>query len=204
MRDALKACARLAALLAVLPALLSYRLRSLVIGRDRALEGSTQMLALIPGLTGQYLRRAFLAHTLAGCHPTAAICFGTIFSQAAARIDERVYIGPGCYIGRVHIERDALIASGVHLTSGRHTHGTGSTTVAIREQEGRRALVRIGAGAWIGSACVIMADVGRDAIVGAGSVVTRPVPDSVVSAGVPATVIRARAAHETPPEPATA
>jgi len=204
MREALKACVRLAALIAVAPALVSYWLRSLAIGRDRALEGSTQMLALIPGLTGQYLRRAFLGQTLAACHPTAAICFGTIFSQTAAQIDERVYIGAGCHIGRVHVERDVLVASGVHITSGRHTHGTDDPTVPIREQQGRRTLVRIGAGAWIGSAAVIMADVGRNAIVGAGSVVIKPVPDSVVSAGVPARVIRMRSPHEVAPESAGA
>jgi|SRR6188474_3508868 len=199
MREALKACARTAALIVVVPALLSYRIRALLIGRDRALEGSTQMLALIPGLAGQYLRRAFLAQTLAGCDPTSIVCFGTLFSQAEARIDERVYIGPGCHIGRVHVERDVLIASAVHITSGRHTHGTSDVGLPIREQKGDRTLVRIGAGAWIGSASVIMADVGRGAVVGAGSVVTKPVPDGVVSAGVPARVIRARSEEPTRP-----
>ena len=33
--------------------------------------------------------------------------------------------------------------------------------------------MRIGAGAWIGSAAVVMADVGRDTVVGAGAVVTK-------------------------------
>jgi len=37
-----------------------------------------------------------------------------------------------------------------------------------------------------------MADVGRETIVGAGAVVTRPLPDRVVAAGVPAQVIRRR------------
>ena len=53
MRDALKATARGVALVLVLPALLSYAIRSKVLGPDRALEGSTQFLALIPGLTGR-------------------------------------------------------------------------------------------------------------------------------------------------------
>ena len=107
-----------------MPALLSYAIRQRVLGRDRALEGSTQALSLVPGLVGQYLRRAFLAQTLAHCHATAIVSFGTIFSKAGARIDERVYVGPGCYLGLVHIERDVLIGSGVHITSGRQTHGT--------------------------------------------------------------------------------
>ena len=164
----------------------------MILGGDRAIEGSTQMLSLIPGLPGQYLRRAFLSRTLAGCASSAVIGFGTIFSKSGARLDERAYVGPGCYLGLVHIERDVLIGSGVHITSGRHTHGTGDSSAPIREQEGERTLVRIGAGAWIGSAAVVMADVGANSIVGAGAVVTEPIPESVVAAGVPAKVVRRR------------
>jgi acetyltransferase-like isoleucine patch superfamily enzyme len=196
MREAIKAVVRALAFVLVLPALISFVIRARVIGRDRALEGSTQLLSLLPGLIGQYLRRAFLARTIAGCHESAAISFGTIFSQTAARIDAHVYVGAGCFLGRVHIERDVLIGSGVHITSGRRTHGTADLSVPIREQEGERTLVRIGEGAWIGSAAVVMADVGRHAVVGAGSVVTQPIPDGVVAAGVPARVIRSRTAAE--------
>jgi acetyltransferase-like isoleucine patch superfamily enzyme len=58
--------------------------------------------------------------------------------------------------------------------------------------------VRIGAGTWIGSGSVILADVGRNSIIGAGSVVTRPIPDEVVAAGTPARVIRHRRAAGLP------
>ena len=51
------------------------------------------------------------------------------------------------------------------------------SSVPIREQEGALTMVRIGAGAWVGSAAVVMADVGANSIIGAGSVVTAPVPD---------------------------
>ena len=196
MREALKAIVRALAFVAVIPSLISFAIRARVIGRDRALEGSTQLLALVPGLAGQYLRRAFLAHAITSCHASAAISFGTIFSQTAARIDEHVYIGAYCSLGLVHIERDVLIGSAVHVTSGRHTHGTADTSVPIREQEGARTLVRIGEGAWIGSAAVIMADVGRYSVIGAGSVVTHAIPDGVVAAGVPARVIRQRTVVE--------
>ena len=55
--------------LAALPFLLLHVLKVPVLGKDRALEGSTQLLALFPGLCGQYVRRAFLAWTIAECHP---------------------------------------------------------------------------------------------------------------------------------------
>ena len=60
-------------------------------------------------------------------------------------------------------------------------------------QPGERRLVRIGEGTWVGSAAVVMADVGRHCVIGAGSVVTKPIPDYSIAAGVPAVVIRSRA-----------
>jgi virginiamycin A acetyltransferase len=192
MKQALKTLVRAAAAIAILPQLASYRIRSLFLGSDGALEASMQLLSLIPGLSGQYLRRAFLASVLeGGCAKSVVIEFGCLFSQAGSKIEENVYIGPRCHLGLVHLERDVLIAAGVHIPSGPYTHGTDEAS-PIRNQPGRRRLVRIGAGAWIGSNAVVMADVGRDTIVGAGAVVTQPIPPGVIAAGVPARVIRRR------------
>jgi acetyltransferase-like isoleucine patch superfamily enzyme len=194
-REALKAVGRCVALLLVTPLLLWHWLWAALIGRDRAVEGSSELASLWPGLVGQYLRRAFLSRVLAHCHPTATIGFGVLFSKAGARIDANVYIGPRCHIGLAHIGRDALLATGVHVTSGAKTHGFADPSRPIRDQAGEATLVRIGAGAWVGSAAVVMADVGRDTVVGAGAVVTKPLPDGVVAAGVPARVLRSRGAN---------
>lgn len=193
LRSFAKALAHGTATVLVAPLIVSYWLRSLVLGADRALEGSSQTLSLIPGLCGQYCRRAFLMRVLAACGPGITIGFGAIFSQAQARLGPRVYVGPYSSIGLACIEADVLIANGVSIPSGRHTHGSGRLDLPIREQTGRPTAVHIGRGAWIGSGAVVMADIGRETIVGAGSVVTRPLPDGVVAAGVPARVIRARA-----------
>jgi acetyltransferase-like isoleucine patch superfamily enzyme len=198
LRDAAKAIARGAATVAVSPALLSYAIRRPVIGADRALEGSTQALGLIPGLLGQYLRRAFLARVLAHCAPSAAIAFGTTFSAPGARIDDGVYIGPQCHIGLAHIERDVIIAPAVHIPSGGRVHAFDDPDVPIRDQPGAHELVRIGQGAWIGAAAVVMAHVGRGTVVASGAVVTKPLPDYVVAAGVPARVLRTRGRTTTP------
>jgi virginiamycin A acetyltransferase len=176
----------------MLPALLMYLCGVLLLGRDRALEGSSQMLAGMPGLVGVFLRRAFLGCVLKRCHRSADIGYGTLFSQAGAVIDENVYVGPRCHLGLVHLERDVLLAAGVHVPSGGQTHYFDDPTVPIRDQGGERTLVTIGAGAWIGSAAVVLADVGAGTIVGAGSVVTKPLPPNVIAAGVPAKVLRPR------------
>lgn len=192
MREAVKAVAHGVCWIAVTPSVVSWWLRSRVLGRDRALEGSTQAWALVPGLTGQYLRRAFLSRTLHHCARTATIEFGTLFSSASASIGERAYIGPRCHLGWAVIEDDVLLAAGVHVPSGAHTHGIDDLSTPIRDQPRTKAPVTIGRGSWIGSAAIVMADVGRDAVVAAGAVVTRPLPDATISGGVPARVLRHR------------
>ena len=192
MREALKRAAHAIAWLIVTPSVVSWKIRSLVLGPDRALEGSTQAWALVPGLLGQYLRRAFLSRTLAACASTATIEFGTLFSSASATIGDRAYVGPRCHLGWVHIEKDVLLGAGVHVPSGAHTHGIEDLSVPIRDQPSVKTPVRIGAGTWVGSNAVILADVGRDTVIAAGAVVTRAIPDRTIAGGVPARVLRHR------------
>jgi virginiamycin A acetyltransferase len=192
VREALKTVIHYAGLLAVAPSVVSFRLRSLVIGPDRALEASSQFWSNVPGLSGQYLRRAFLTQSLSFCARTATIEFGTVFSSASASIGERAYIGPRCHIGWAIIEADVLLAAGVHVPSGARTHGMDDLSMPMRDQPSSKSPVRIGAGAWIGSAAVVMADVGKNAVIGAGAVVTKPIADLAVAGGVPARVLRTR------------
>src|SRR4051794_35321948 len=196
LRAAAKWLARGLANVVAIPFLLVHALKVPVLSKDRALEGSTQLLALLPGLCGQYVRRAFLAWTIAECHPSATISFGTILSKTATRIGANAYVGPFCSLGSVTIERDALIATGAHILSGGRMHGTADPSRPIREQSGEFVHVTLDAGCWIGAGAVVMADVGRDSIVGAGAVVTRAIPDKVVAAGVPARVVRSRTVED--------
>src|SRR5688500_7227742 len=192
MRNFLKTCAHVVAWILVTPSVLSWTLRARILGADRALEGSTQAWALVPGLAGQYLRRAFLTRTLAFCARSATIEFGTLFSSASASIGDRAYVGPRCHLGWALIEDDALLAAGVHVPSGAKTHGMDDPAMPIRDQPTQKTPVRIGAGAWIGSAAIVMADVGRDSVIAAGAVVTRPIPERTIAGGVPARVLRHR------------
>lgn len=180
------------ATIVILPELLSYRVRARFLGCDRSFQNSCQTLALIPGTLGQFLRRAFLCRTLRSCHPTVTVEWGACLTKVDAVLEENVYIGPGCQIGLVHLERDVLLAAGVHVPSGAQTHGFSRPDAPIREQAGERKQVRIGAGTWVGSGAVVMADVGQSAVIGAGAVVTRPVADWTVAAGVPARAFKRR------------
>ena len=133
-----------------------------------------------------------MSRTLRSCARSATIEFGTLFSSAAASIGERAYIGPRCHIGWAVIGDNALLAAGVHVLSGAKTYGIDDLTIAIRDQPTTKSPVTIGAGTWIGSAAVVMADVGCHTVVAAGAVVTRPLPDYTIAGGVPARVLRYR------------
>ena len=192
LKRVLKQVAHAGATVCVLPWLLSYWLSASVFGPNRALEGASQALAFLPGMPGVYLRRAFLARVLTHCDVSAEVHFGTLFSQAGAVIGANVYVGPRCQLGLVDLEPDVLLAAGVHVPSGGKTHAFDDPAAPIRGQGGERRRVTIGAGAWVGTNAIVLADVGPGTVVGAGSVVTTALPPFVVAAGVPCRVIRPR------------
>lgn len=103
-------------------------------------------------------------------------------------------IGDGCYIGQrnsflvgadIAIGNGTLMASDICITSENH-----STDPTCLIGYGGQPLickpVKIGEGCWIGEKVIILPGVriGNKAIVGAGSVVTKDVPDYSIVAGI--------------------
>ncbi len=176
----------------VLPAVCIYWLQASICGKDRVFSGWTQLFSLLPGLTGNHLRHAFLKATSAGCGADACVSFGTLFSHPGVSIGKTVYIGNYCSIGDVAIEDDVLIASHVSIMNGCRQHGTESLDIPLREQPGFYEPVTIGRDSWIGERATVAANVGKHCIVGAGSLVLAPIPDYCIAVGVPARVIRDR------------
>jgi acetyltransferase-like isoleucine patch superfamily enzyme len=156
------------------------------------------LLALIPGLTGVFARRAFYRLVLPRCGTDCCLTFGTILSHPTARIGDRVYVGANCSLGDIELEDDVLLASHVSVMNGSQQHGIARLDVPIREQPGVFVPIRIGRDSWIGERAVIAADVGRHCVIGAGSVVTKPIPDFAIAVGVPARIVRFRNADELP------
>lgn len=108
--------------------------------------------------------------------------------------DDFVFIGPGCTVqAGVEIGKYTLLASGVSIVGADHPIGVVGTPMAFA---GREPLLptKIGKDVWIGQNAIVMVGVtiGDFAIVAAGSVVTRDVPEGQVVAGVPAKVLRSR------------
>lgn len=192
MKRYMKTVVNALALLLVLPCYVVLRLSSLILGPEKAFPGWSQALSLVPGLTGVYLRRAFYRLVFPRCGADSCLSFGTVFSHPTAEIGRTVYVGIGCCIGAVTLEDDVLIGSHVSIANGGAQHGIERLDIPIREQPGQWPRITIGCDSWVGDRAIVLADVGKHCVIGAGSVVTMPIPDYAIAVGVPARVIRSR------------
>lgn len=192
MKTLVKALANGVATALVTPAVGCFRLGALLLGRERAFPGWSQAFALIPGLTGVYLRRAFYRFVLPRCGEGVCLNFGTVLSHPTAAIGCNAYVGHYCVVGDVTLEDDVLLGSQVSVINGGGQHGIERLDVPIREQPGKRPRIAIGRDTWIGDRALVLADVGKHCVIGAGAVVTKPIPDYAIAVGVPARVVRYR------------
>ena len=174
----------------MLPFSLSYLLLKGILGKDSLLSAYSQLLSLLPGKTGSYLRAGFYRLVFTGCSPDAMISFGALFSQQDTEIECGVYIGPQCNIGKCKIGKNTLLGSGVHIMSGKGQHNFSDPTIPIKDQGGVFSKVSIGENCWVGNGALIMANVGQGCVVAAGSVVIDDVPDGVIVGGNPACLIK--------------
>jgi maltose O-acetyltransferase len=121
-------------------------------------------------------------------------------SGAKLRIGDNSALAPECWIASdTTIGNDVMMAPEVTILSS--THGTESTDAPMRlqPQPPKRPVV-IGDDVWLGTRIIILPGVhiGSHSIIGAGSVVTKDVPEYAIVAGNPARVIRDRRSAATP------
>jgi virginiamycin A acetyltransferase len=152
----------------------------------------SEVLSLIPGKPGVFLRRSFYAMTLDAFARDCHVGFGTTLAHPQVSIRGGVWIGSRCTLGKVEIDEHVTIGSNVDILSGRHQHGFGRVGMPIQQQGGSYRQLRLGRNTWIGNSSVIMADVGPESVIGAGSVVVREIPERSVAAGNPAVVKKVR------------
>ncbi|ABL00060.1 acyltransferase [Pelobacter propionicus] len=159
---------------------------------DQMFQGCSQLLSLIPGIPGNYLRRQFYCLSLAECHNDCCIEFGTRLNQHGIELGRRVYIGTNCCIGLCRIEDDVMLGSNVDIISGKTQHSFDRLDIPMREQGGELVKIVIGEDCWLGNSSVVMANIGRKSIVAAGSVVVNDVPPFSIVGGNPAKVLKNR------------
>ena len=110
----------------------------------------------------------------------------------------RIKIGSGNYFNRnlmidacgyVEIGDNNMFGPDVYVADSNHTFGGGVAPHKLPMDVGK---VRIGSNCWIGAHSVVMEDVGPGAVVGAGAIVNKPVPELMVVVGNPARPVRRR------------
>jgi acetyltransferase-like isoleucine patch superfamily enzyme len=117
--------------------------------------------------------------------------------EGVVSIGAKSVLGQECTISayqHVSIGRECVIADRVMLID--FDHGMVEVERPIRLQGIYKRDVRVGNNVWIGyGACILRGiTVGDNAVIGTSAVVTKPVPENAVVAGVPARVIRMREA----------
>lgn len=126
-----------------------------------------------------------------------------IYPNASIRIDKgwleigrEVSLGPGAHIyeprAGIKIGDYVMIAGGTVICGV--NHGYSDLTVPMRKQAPSNRPVTIESDVWIGMNCSILPGVriGRGAIIGAGSVVTKDIPPYSINYGVPSQPVAKR------------
>jgi acetyltransferase-like isoleucine patch superfamily enzyme len=117
---------------------------------------------------------------------------------AFVEIQKNAFIGKNCKISShtficegVTIEDDVFVGHNVSFINDKYPRATAGGQLQT-EADWKVEETRVCQGASIGTSTTVLSGVtiGRNSIIGAGSVVTRSIPDNVIAAGVPCKVRR--------------
>jgi acetyltransferase-like isoleucine patch superfamily enzyme len=119
--------------------------------------------------------------------------------NAGITLGDRVGMGPYTVVQAVNddpvlIDDDAVIAAHCYIAGGGQYRMDRLDLPIARQPMKRTGETRIGAGVWLGAHVTVLGGVtvSRDSVVGAGSVVTRSLPEMAICIGTPARVVRRR------------
>jgi len=152
--------------------------------------GQGQLLALIPGKIGSYFRMAYYFMTLEKCSKVGYIGFGSFFAHPESELGVGCYIGAYTIIGMAKIGDHVTIASHVSILSGKNQHGFKDIGKPIQDQPGIFRKIIIEENCWIGNGAIVMADIGIQNVIAAGSVVTNSTGEYEILAGNPAKILK--------------
>lgn len=192
MRKILKAFFNLISQIIVLPFAISCKAEEWFVSRhsETIFHICTNIIALLPGMPGVFLRRAFYSLTITHCSINCHIGFGSLISHRDVTIGDSVYIGNYSMFGSCILSDHCLIGSRVSVLSGKSVHTIDEKGMWSPFSPEKMVQIRLGTNVWAGEGAIIMADVGDGCVVGAGAVVTSLIQPHSVVAGNPARIIR--------------
>ena len=192
MRSIAKNFANFTFILLVMPIFILYKTIRLFTKSEKTFHGFSQFVSLFPGTFGEYIRKSFYYLTLKECSLNCCISFGVIITDSDSEIHSGVYIGTYCTLGKISIGKDTLLGSNVDVINGAKQHYIQRIDIPIREQGGEFPKVYIGEDCWIGNGSLIMENIEDKCVIGAKSVVTKPIEAYSIAMGHPAKIVKKR------------
>jgi acetyltransferase-like isoleucine patch superfamily enzyme len=124
----------------------------------------------------------------------------TLLCSGESLSHPKIYIGANTYINRntfldaslsITVGKECAIGPGCYITD--HDHGVDEKLPPLAQPLISQP-TKIGDRVWLGANVTVLKGVtiGNDAVIGAGSVVTKDIPEGAIAVGVPAKVIRYR------------
>ena len=169
-------------------------------------------LPLDPAITAEQTKCMELLYEYNATRPSETAARRALLRQMLAEIGEESYIEPPFHANwggaHVHLGRNVwanfnlTLVDDTHIYIGDYTMIGPNVTIAAAghpvlpqlRQKGYQfnQPVFIGRNCWLGAGVIILpgVTVGDNAVIGAGSVVTRDIPSNVVAAGCPCRVLR--------------
>ena len=152
----------------------------------------SEFLSFSPYFPGVILRYEFYRFALRKCGKNVLIEFGAIFIYPDIEIGDNVLIGRYSIIHHCNFGSHVLVGERCTFLSGMRQHNYDRTDIPMTEQGGAKKRIAIGDDCWIGTHCVVMDDLATGCVIGAASVVTKPLPAYSIAVGSPARVVRNR------------
>lgn len=140
------------------------------------------------------LRYAILKNVCKACGDNIYVGeYVTIKNMENLSLGNNISINKNCYLdalGEITIGNDVSIANGVKIIS--FNHGYDDSSVPIKYNELKLGKIEISSDVWIGTNCVILANVkiGERVILGAGSVATKNLESYHIYGGIPSKIIK--------------
>lgn len=150
----------------------------------------------MPFSTTMKLRNSCYKYVLKGMGKDCNICDGvTIIHPENLTLGERVSIHEYCLIGATgEITIGDYVAVASHCILVSEDHIFLDKTKYIKEQGIKPKSININSDVWLGSRVTVLGNtqIGKGSVIGAGSVVTKDIPEYSVAVGNPCRVVKKR------------
>jgi maltose O-acetyltransferase len=146
------------------------------------------------GKISRKIRGDCCKHLLDKCGKAVNIGKGASFETGQGiELGDNSWLGVNCRIGKTKIGKFVMMAPDIVILSQNHLFDDIKTPMMLQGFETHRPVI-IEDDVWIGTRAIILPGrrIGKGAIIGAGSVVTKDVPPYAIVGGNPAKILRFR------------